>query len=282
MTSTNIIIEHSSGHIAAMEWHPNHPSQRRIIALHGWLDNAASFNVLAPLLNAHIIAIDCSGHGKSSNRHASANYNIWEDTADIARVAEYMNWEQFELMGHSRGSGIATLYAGARPETVSRLYLIDGGIPQTYEMMGVKASQRIDDIITHRMNPNNQTASKFDTLDQAIMGRVNGMIPVPYESAQHLATRGVDQDDNGKFYWNNDQCLKDKTFYVGQAQLVEIVNNYKNPTDLFLADEGIMKMYGWSGSPLLDKEGMNIHHMQGSHHLHMEDAAVEIAAVINS
>ena len=39
-----------------------------ILALHGWLDNAASFARLAPLLKEYyVISIDFPGHGKSDH-----------------------------------------------------------------------------------------------------------------------------------------------------------------------------------------------------------------------
>lgn len=49
-----------------------------MIALHGWLDNAASFSLLAPLLaNQRILALDLDGHGYSGHRPAGAQYLLW-------------------------------------------------------------------------------------------------------------------------------------------------------------------------------------------------------------
>ena len=55
------------GHVAAKRWHARGHSgreKRPLVALHGWLDNAASFDGLAPLLplDKHdVIAIDFPG-----------------------------------------------------------------------------------------------------------------------------------------------------------------------------------------------------------------------------
>ena len=39
------------------------------LALHGWLDNAASFEPIAPLLEqCHLVAVDLPGHGLSDHK----------------------------------------------------------------------------------------------------------------------------------------------------------------------------------------------------------------------
>lgn len=54
------------GHIAAKLW--GKEDQRPILALHGWQDNAATWDALIPQLpeSCSILAIDFPGHGNSS------------------------------------------------------------------------------------------------------------------------------------------------------------------------------------------------------------------------
>ncbi len=73
-------FEIDSLRFAAQQW--GDESGRPVLALHGWLDNSASFTPLAPQLRGlNIIALDMAGHGQSCHRPGSAPYNIWEDVA---------------------------------------------------------------------------------------------------------------------------------------------------------------------------------------------------------
>ena len=60
-----------------------------VLALHGWLDNAASFSVLAPLrVQHHVISIDLTGHGRSACQSADAGYQIWDDLPELLGVLD--------------------------------------------------------------------------------------------------------------------------------------------------------------------------------------------------
>ena len=106
--------------LAGLSW--GDPGAKPLLALHGWLDNAASFSVLAPLLkHHHVVAVDLTGHGLSAHRSADAGYQIWEDLPELLGVLDALGWQEFSLMGHSRGAIIAGLLASTLPERVQRL-----------------------------------------------------------------------------------------------------------------------------------------------------------------
>ena len=92
--------------LAAKEW--GALGSKPVIALHGWLDNAASFDLLLPSLkDTHVLAIDSAGHGQSAFRSSDAGYELWQEIPEVIEIADQMGWADFALIGHSRGAVIA-------------------------------------------------------------------------------------------------------------------------------------------------------------------------------
>lgn len=104
---------------------------QRVLALHGWLDNAASFVPLAAQLpGLELVAIDLPGHGHSAHLPPGTQYNTPGAICHVLDVADALGWDRFVLLGHSMGAGIASLAATAAPERVERLIAIEalGGL----------------------------------------------------------------------------------------------------------------------------------------------------------
>uniref|UniRef100_A0A8C5JEP2 Serine hydrolase like 2 n=1 Tax=Junco hyemalis TaxID=40217 RepID=A0A8C5JEP2_JUNHY len=82
------------GHVAAKAWGPSegHP----VLCLHGWLDNANTFDKLIPLLprGCYYVAMDFSGHGLSSHRPAGCPYHFLDYVTDVRRVAAGGYWKE--------------------------------------------------------------------------------------------------------------------------------------------------------------------------------------------
>ena len=97
------------------------------IALHGYLDNANSFDMIAPHLSGlRIFAMDFAGHGWSDHRREGEQYTGLNDIRDVLAVADHHGWQTFNLLGHSMGAEIGSQIAGFFPDRVTRLLCIDG------------------------------------------------------------------------------------------------------------------------------------------------------------
>ncbi len=90
------------------------PGGPRLLCLHGWLDNAASFLPLAPFLqDFDLVSLDLPGHGGSAHRPPGCDYVFVDWIHDVLDALDALGWERARLLGHSRGGAIARLVAAA-------------------------------------------------------------------------------------------------------------------------------------------------------------------------
>lgn len=104
------------------------PRQPLLILGHGFLDASATFAPLvAPLLDVcQVLMPDWRGLGYT--QWPVDGYWFADYVADLDALVEHYAGESAPLWlaGHSMGAQVASLYAGLRPERVSRLILLDG------------------------------------------------------------------------------------------------------------------------------------------------------------
>ena len=83
---------------------------------------AAQLEHLRPSRRA--VALDLRGHGRSEPPK-NGDYSIAGMAGDVAAVVDALGLDRFVLVGHSMGGGVALSYAGAHPERVAGLLLVD-------------------------------------------------------------------------------------------------------------------------------------------------------------
>lgn len=259
--------------IAGKRWRGG---ERRVLALHGWLDNAASFDVIAPLLNADVIALDLAGHGRSYHRAPQATYNVWDDLPDIVRVADYLRWNNFFLLGHSRGAIIAALLAAALPERISGVIFLDGLTPpplpieDTFIQLGRHLRE-------HLQIP--KTPTRYDSIERALQVRCR-IGDISERSARPIVERGL-QRVGDAWQWRADPRLSYASAFKLSAQHIAVLVQQiaKIPHLLLLAENGLGKGMRQSGA--LDNLPLSWQMLTGGHHFHLEETATQIAQTIN-
>lgn len=251
--------------LAALEW-PG--AGLPIIALHGWLDNAASFLPLADYLSTHhLLALDLPGHGHSGHLPGSAHYHLADNLHVINAVADAMGWQRFVVLGHSMGAAVAVLTAAAMPQRLLGVGLIDGLGPIAFTPQQevarlrqlfsggevVKGSRPFSDIATAiRIR---QKYSRF-----AISAEAAGMI----------VARNLYHADGG-YLWRFDERVKHpSTHYYSEEQVRGILAEIVSPALLISAEEGALQ--AWQGFSARRSALAGLQHevMPGGHHLHME------------
>lgn len=261
--------------LAAREWHSDAPI--KVIACHGWLDNSASFDVLAPLLpQCHIIALDMPGHGLSDHKALHANYNIWEDTADIVAVADVMGWDKFHLLSHSRGAIISLLLTAAMPQRVDSLLMLDALLPLPVDESSA-AAQLGKHLLEVRRARDKQLPC-YDTVQKALAARCKAAKITEF-SALPIVERGLKKTDEG-YRWRSDARLTTaSSFKLTAGHNQSFVDAISVPHSLLMAEEGI----GGNEKFIAMVEQyptLNTQFVAGTHHLHM-DQAREVATIVS-
>ena len=253
---------------------------RPVIALHGWLDNAASFSRLAPLLNGvRIVALDLPGHGLSDHRPPGAGYNIWDYAHDILQTAEQFGWQRFSLLGHSLGGIVSVLLAGAMPERIERLALIDGVIPYTGE--AESAPRKLGEALRALLAVERKRKPVYASFEQAVAARMKGVGAVSREAAERLAQRGL-MPVPGGYTWRTDpRLMLPSPLRLTLAHAQAFAQRVECPTSLIIARQGLMT--DAKVIEFIDSLPFESHRLHGGHHLHLDDdeGAAAIAAVFN-
>ncbi|KRB87643.1 alpha/beta fold hydrolase [Noviherbaspirillum sp. Root189] len=127
--------------VRGLQYHIRHwgnEGSPKLFMTHGWMDVSASFQFVVDCLKKdwHVIAPDWRGFGLTEAPGADC-YWFPDYMADLDAILDhYSPNEPVNLLGHSMGGNVVTLYAGVRPQRIRKLINLEGfGLP------GAKAEQ---------------------------------------------------------------------------------------------------------------------------------------------
>jgi pimeloyl-ACP methyl ester carboxylesterase len=256
---------------------------RRVLALHGWLDNANSFVPLAPTLeNCELVAVDLPGHGGSGHRAPQAHYLFLEWVADVLAIAGALGWDRFTLLGHSMGGGIGSLVAALYPERVNVLLLLDGlGWISTPEQrladVYLEHQRQIPRLAQRQLSRGRPAASLVDALCRV----VPGLDPA---SAALLVQGGTvpTGDPAGTVRWSADPRLRiPAVFGPSQAQVLALLGRIACPSLLVRPHQGFAFRPTEMAEQCAAVRGLQQIGLAGGHHVHMQAPAAVGEILIN-
>lgn len=269
-----ITLDLQGNTIAARQW--GDPSGVPVLALHGWLDNCASFDAMAPFLESlNLVAVDMAGHGQSYHRHRDANYTVWTEIEDVLGMADALGWEEFSILAHSRGAVIGTIAAATFPERIKRLALIDGLVPPPSS--DAEAPETLRKGIEQRARYRARKSKVFESLEVATAARKNGLFKLSDDAARRLVLRGVRPCEGG-YTWSNDpQLMASSLAKLNEAQVLAFLDRATMPIRLALGKVGIQGMIERIRPIAELHPNIELREFAGGHHLHMEESAETIA-----
>ncbi len=264
--------------LAARAWGP--ADGRKVLALHGWLDNAATFDGLAPLLDSglRLVSLDLPGHGRSEHRHASASYDFIYWITDVAAAAAALGWERYSLLAHSLGGSIALCLAGTLPDHVERAVIVDSLGPLVTDAEGVvdRLARGIADIRRQAV----KKPGGYPDVEAAVKRRVRVMPGLSEEAARVLVQRGSRRVDD-RVFWRHDPRLQGRSLLrLTEQQVGAFLEAVTCPVLLVRPDGGWPVDHVWAKGRLDRIGDLTVEQVQGGHHVHLTDPA-RVAGPIN-
>lgn len=275
--------------IAAVRWRPSSGQiAQRILCIHGWLDNAGSFEALGSRLAAkgfEVLALDLAGCGRTSHRSLHGYYNLWDDLIDIEAVIEHVEWQEFAMIGHSRGAGVTALYASTQPQGLRSFMLIDGVVPPPYEPESLPQQLRAfieERKIALAKNARQKEAStpkgRVRSFEEAWQKR-SLQCKLSQEDMQPILERAlIPAEIEGLMQWSHDQRLNSRSIYrLTHSDKVAMLSALKVPGLLLIADQGRVQSIDEIAMRelLAHAPELTVKTHSGDHHFHMESKNVD-------
>jgi len=254
------------------------PGAPKVLALHGWLDNAASFVPLAPLLQGiELVAPDLPGHGRSVHLPQGADYSFAGAVNSVLDIADALGWERFALLGHSMGAGIGSLVAAACPQRVERFVAIEalGALAEAPE----RTVTRLRDAIAAMRNVARKPLRVFPDIDTAIRARMQ-VNALDEPTARLLVERGLAMVEGGHAWSSDPRLTLPTTIRMTEPQVLALVRGIECPTVVIHADPA----QPYLPDDLRRTRASALPHgrllvLPGGHHLHMEQPQAVAAAI---
>ncbi|XP_049867363.1 probable serine hydrolase [Pectinophora gossypiella] len=280
------------GHVAGKLWGTG--SDRPILAVHGWQDNAGTWDPLIPLLykemnnNRPILAIDFPGHGLSSWLPPGMNYYSWELPRFIHYLKEYFKWDKVSILGHSMGSIAGFRYATVFPDDVDFYIAVDILIYDDYDIHFVvdkySAVFKKALMTQKRLDIEPPSYTREEMIKKWHMGTLKS---VALESVPYLLERGTrpSKQDPNKFYFSRDSRLKFTLFNPEDKKFVEaLILRLKCPTlyikavdSPFAVDEFAVSMADMIAK---NNEKYEIQYLPGTHHIHLNTPELVLPVIM--
>ncbi|KAM3963589.1 putative serine hydrolase isoform 2-T2 [Aphomia sociella] len=277
------------GHIAAKLW--GNENERPILALHGWQDNASTWDPLAPLLSKHrsILAIDFPGHGLSSWVPPGIHYYAWELPRIILYLKEYFKWDKISLLCHSMGAIAGLRFSCLFPDDVDFFIPIDSLVADDYDLnLFIDKYPSVLRKINVQQTRLNVEPPSYTLDEMAKIWHMGTRKSVSMESAYILLRRGAKKsaNDPNRYYFARDSRVKSTLFTPEKKLFVEtLVKRLKCPTlyikaidSPFSCDEFSVEM-----REIIAKtnEQFEIHFLPGTHHLHLNTPELVMPLITN-
>ena len=189
----------------------------------------------------------------SSAWATGSSYSLADHVYDLTCLVKSSGFEQVALVGHSMGGMVSLTYAGAFPEKVSRLVVLDGvtNFPaRKTKPADVRIADWAGDLDKFAQRKIHRYASVADGAERILHRNPR----LTRAQAMHLAAHGLNQNADGSHSWKFDPYLRARAPYrlsledhVGLWSRIACPTLLVSASESFLPDPekaGVMQHFG--------------------------------------
>ena len=175
--------------------------------VHGFSNEAHIWDDFVPALAPYygVRALDWGGPG-DSDWHPDGASDRDDHVRDLGAVVDHLGWERFVLRGHSLGGRVSLLFAGAHPEKLAGLVVVDTGPEHD-----PRGQVRIRMDTEAHPDPTFASAAEYEAM------LAHQYIAATSSAIKRMAKHGLRARDDGRFELKMDPKLRD----FGRAKLAD-------------------------------------------------------------
>lgn len=184
-----------------------------LILIHGGRDHCRSWDWIAGALkdDFHVIAPDLRGHGDSDWAKGSS-YSLADHVYDLTRLLHSAGIRKASIVGHSMGGMVSLTFAGAFPERMSSLVVLDG-VTTLPSQSPRSIDRKMSDWTADLDRIAGRTVRRYSSVAEAAQRIMALNARLSMERALHLASHGLKGDAEIGYTWKFDQYVRARAPY---------------------------------------------------------------------
>nr|XP_027212501.1 serine hydrolase-like protein [Penaeus vannamei] len=251
-----------------------------VVAVHGWLDNANSFDTLCPPARRAWRCWPSTSRARPVDHLAlGAHYNPFTYAFNLRAAVTGLGWARFAVMGHSMGAAVVNYFAALFPEFVEGVVSLDFLRPfHLLEPVDRWRTYAFDLFKYEQFEPGAGTVySEAEAVDRLVTARAIGNddeVNVSREAAQTLLPRSARRVEDG-YVWGHDPKARATFLTVfGGRNWVEAIAAVRCPVLAVVATRGVCTMPVRFYTRVFETYNANAawfsHEVvEGAHHVHL-------------
>ena len=264
----NHFFDSQRGPLAWQHWQAE---GRKVLCLHGWMDNLNSFLPLKnhlKQLNCDTYVVDLPGHGESFHYPKGYFYSLAEYLPPLVEFVNSTFDQPITLLSHSLGAILSVQLAALCPDKIEQLIMLDALLPPVATKGDTVA--RMAKSMQH-MHKLARTRYYADVESMVSMGAAAD-IAISREQPEILCQRAILFDQDRGYYWRSDRAIRlQSPLRMSEQQAVDFLQSVKQPLNVVASEQGLLvKMNNLTTVMQHFCPHAHYFQVQGNHYFHMD------------